>query len=76
MGVCFNKVVRRIFGYYDFESVMHLLFSFHVLPIDLFITRAALLLFGSVLRSNRDVLIVCTRWQHDREKCVGVRSRL
>ena len=35
MGVCFNRAVRYIFGYHDFESVKHILFGFHVLPIDL-----------------------------------------
>ena len=59
MGVCFNRTVRRVFGYHDFESVKHILFGSHVLPIDRCITRLVLLLIGSTLRSKRKLLSVC-----------------
>ena len=36
MGLCFNRAVRCIFKYHDFESVKRILFGFHVLPIDLY----------------------------------------
>ena len=58
MGLRFNRAIRRIFGNHDLESVKHILFGFHVLTIDLCITRAVLLFIGRALRSNIDVLSV------------------
>ena len=72
MGVCFHRAVRHIFGYHNFESVKYVLFGFHILPIDLRITRVVLLLTGSALRSYRDVLSVCARCQRDREKSMKI----
>jgi hypothetical protein len=72
IGVCFNRAVRRIFRYHDFESVKHILFGFHVLPIDLYIIRAVLLLIGNALKSSRNVLRVCAMWQRDRNKNMNV----
>ena len=65
VGVCLNRGVRRIFNYNDYESVKDICFGFHMLPADLYITRASLLLCGSALRSNRNVLVKCAMWQRD-----------
>ena len=50
--VCFNKLIRRIFVYYDFESVKDILFGFDILPIDMYKVKARLLLVSAVLRLN------------------------
>ena len=33
--VCFNRSIKRIFGYNDFESVKDILFGFDILSIDI-----------------------------------------
>ena len=72
LGVCFNRAIRRIFGYHDYESVKDILFGFCVLPADLQMVRAELLLCGAGLRSERGVMKMCACWQRDREKLMRV----
>jgi hypothetical protein len=68
IGVTFNRAVRRIFGYHDYESVKHILFGFSILPIDLVIVKAQFMLMGACLRSDREVLKVCDEWQRNRQR--------
>ena len=51
ISLCLNRSIRRIFGYYDFESVKDI-FCFCILPIDMYIVKAHLLLVSAALRSN------------------------
>ena len=47
------------------------MFFFLVLPVDLYIVRAMLLLCGNSLRSDRSVLVKCALWQKDRSYVIG-----
>ena len=62
VGVSLNRGVRRIFNYNDYESVKDICFGFHVLPVDLYIVHAILLLCGHSLRSDKSVLVKCVLW--------------
>ena len=64
--VCFNRAVRRVFGYKDYESVREILFGFSIIAADLFIKRVKLLLNSVCIRSDRLVLKRCAEWQRDR----------
>ena len=37
--------------------------NFHRLPVDLFMLRTRLLLCGSTLRSNQQIVVASTKWQ-------------
>ena len=59
LGVTFNRAIRRLFGYYDYESIKDILFGFKMLPLNLLIDRAQLLLCGACLQSERILLKMC-----------------
>ena len=48
-----TEEVRKVSKYCDHECGKDILLGFHILPVDLFILRAKLLLYSSALRSNR-----------------------
>ena len=52
LGVTFNRAIRRLFGYNDYEFLMDILFGFKMLPTNLLINRAQLLC-GACLQSER-----------------------
>ena len=59
LGVTFNRAIRRLFGYYDYESIKDILFGFKMLPLNLLIDRAQFLLCGACLQSERILLKMC-----------------
>ena len=67
VGVCLNRSVRKIFNYRDFESVKDVMYGFYILPADLAIIRANMLLIGACLKSNRKAVVACAEWQRERE---------
>ena len=66
IGVCFNDCIRKIFGYNRFESVRQILYGFNMLPLDLCIVRARMLLIGSAINSDRRLVKKCG--EHSRDK--------
>ena len=64
-GVTFNRAIRRLFGYNDYESIKDILFGFKMLPINLLIDRAQLLLCGACLQSEKILLKMCTVHKRD-----------
>ena len=67
LGVTFNKAIRRLFGYNDYESIEDILFGFKMLPINLLIDRAQLLLCGACLQSERILLKMCAMHKRDND---------
>jgi hypothetical protein len=67
VGVCLNRSVRKVFNYRDFESVKDIMYGFCILPADLFIIRASMLLIGACMKSSRKAVVACAEWQRDRE---------
>ena len=67
LGVTFNRAIRRLFGYNDYEFTRDILFGFKMLPINLLIDRAQLLLCGACLQSERILLKMCAvhKWDND-----------
>ena len=56
IGVCFNDFIRKIVGYFRYESVRQVLHEFGMLPMELDIVRSRLLLLGSYLQFNRQLV--------------------
>ena len=56
IGVCFNDCIRKIFGYNRLESVRQILYGFNMLPMDLYIVRARMLLISSAINSDRHLV--------------------
>ena len=67
LGVTFNRAIRRLFGYNDYESTKDILFGFKMLPINLLIDRAQLLLRGACLQSERILLKMCAVHKRDND---------
>ena len=65
--VCFNRAIRRVFGYKDFESVRGILLGFSIISADLFIKRVKSLLYSSCITSDGLIVKRCVEWQRDRE---------
>ena len=63
--VTFNRAIKRLFGYNDYESIKDILFGFKMLSINLLIDRAQLLLCGACLRSKRILLKMCAVHKRD-----------
>ncbi len=61
-GVCFNDAVIRIFGYRRYESVRTILFEFGMLPVDLYVAKARLLMISNAMRSERELIRVCAEY--------------
>ena len=62
ISVCFNRAIRRIFDYGDYESVKDILFGFKLFPIDLMLVKSNLCLIDKALQSNRRVLSKYAEW--------------
>lgn len=62
VGVCFNDAIRRVFGYRRYESVRTILFEFGMLPMDLYVAKARLLMVSNAMRSNRELVRVCAEY--------------
>ena len=69
-GVTFNTAFRKIFNYKQYESVRDILFGFGLLPFDIYIKRARLLLLNAALLSNRSVVRMCAEWCVNENKTV------
>ena len=67
-GVYFNDRIRKIFGYFRYESVRQVLYEFGMLPMDLYIVRSRLLLLGSSLQSNRQLVRKCAEFVRDHDQ--------
>ena len=67
LGVTFNRAIRRLFGYNDYESFKDILLGFKMLPINLLINRAQLLLCGACLQSDRILLNMCAMHKRDND---------
>jgi len=70
VSVCYNRAIRRVFRYKDYESVKHIMFGFNMLPMDLYLVKANLCLIGNALRSNRLLLKKCAEWFRNSEECI------
>ena len=56
IAACFNRSIRRIFGYYDFEYVNDIHFGFGILLINIYIVKVCQHFVSIALRSNRALL--------------------
>ena len=65
LGVTFNRAIRRLFGCNDYESIKDILFGFKMLPINLLIDRAQLLLCSTCSQSERILLKMCAMYRKD-----------
>ena len=75
ISVCFNRAIKKIFGYRDYESVKDILFGFKLLPIDLILVKSNLCLIGKALQSNRRVLSKCAEWCKCKKECADILMR-
>jgi hypothetical protein len=70
--VCFNRGVRKVFGFKDYESVREILFGFSIVSADLFLKRIKLLLYSSCIRSDKLVVKRYAKWQRDKEHTMSL----
>ena len=68
----FNITIRRLFGYNDYESIKNILFGFKLLPINLLIDRAQLLLCGACLQSEKILLKLCAMHKRDSDVFMNI----
>jgi hypothetical protein len=70
--VCFNRSIRRVFKYNDWESVKDIMFGFNVLPMDLFLNKSNLCFLGNALRSNRVLVRKCANWYRSKDETIAI----
>ena len=68
IGVCFDDFIRKIFGYFRYESVRQVLHEFGKLPMELDIVRSRLLLLVSYLQFNRQLNQKCAVFVRDHDQ--------
>ena len=61
INVTFNNAIRRVFNYNQWESVKDIVHGFGMVPVDLYLIRARLLMIGVALCSKREIVNVCGR---------------
>ena len=71
-GVTFNRAIRRLFGYNDYELIKDILFGFKMLPINQLIDRAQLLLCGACLQNERILLKMCAMHKRDNDVFMNI----
>ena len=59
MNVCFNRAIRRVFKYKDYESIRDIMFGCKILPMDLYLIKVKLCFIGNAFRSNKVLLNRC-----------------
>ena len=72
LRVTFNRAIRCLFGYNDYESIKDILFGFKMLPINLLSDKAQLLLCSMCLQSERILLKMCAMHKRDSDVFMNV----
>ena len=72
LGVTFNRAIRRLFGYNDYESIKDILFVFKMLPINLLIDRAQFWLCGARLQSESILLKMCAMHKRNNDVFMNI----
>ena len=62
IGVTFNNAIRKVFHYRKFESVKDILRGFDMLPMDLYVKRVRLLLLFHCMKSERNIVKLCAKF--------------
>ena len=70
ISVSFNDAVRKIFHYNRWESVRAVLRGFGMVPMDLHLIRAKLLLLFNCILSERRIVKVCSEINAYRENVI------
>ena len=73
--VCFNRAIRRIFGYRDNESVKDIMLGFKLFAIDLMLVKSNLCFINKALQSYRRVLSKCGEWCRYKKEYVDILMR-